>query len=116
MAWSQETDSLETRAKLAVLRTYVENQAIQKPILFYRGSKRKQTREQGIEDCLRTHIFTFYKIIVSFFSFFCNDANKTRSYCAIIDFNLSKKHQLILYKTQNGEPNYIDYKFFFNFC
>ena len=58
----------------------------------------------------------FYKIIVSFFSFFCQDANKTRSNCAIIDCNLSKKHKLILYKTQNGEPNYVDYKFFFNFC
>ena len=52
-------DSLETRAELAVLRTYVENQAIPEPILFYRASKCKQTKEQGSEDCLRTHIFTF---------------------------------------------------------
>ena len=28
---------------------------------------------------------------------------------------MSKKHKLTLYKTQNGESNYIDHKFFFNF-
>ena len=31
------TDSLETRAELAVVRTYVENQAILEPILPYRA-------------------------------------------------------------------------------
>ena len=30
--------------------------------------KCKQTKEQGNKDCLWTHIFSFYKIIVSFFS------------------------------------------------
>ena len=59
--------SLETRVELAVIRTYVENQAILEPIIFYRVSKCKQTKEQGSEDCLWTHIFTIYKIIVSFF-------------------------------------------------
>ena len=48
----QETDSLETWAELAVLHTYVENQAIRELILLYRGSKCKQTKEQGSEDCL----------------------------------------------------------------
>ena len=43
------------------------------------------------------------------------DANKTRSNCAIIGWNLSKKHKLTLYKAQNGESNYVDYNFFFNF-
>ena len=52
-------DSLETQAELAVLRSYVENQAILEPILLYRASKCKQTKEQGSEDCLWTHIFTF---------------------------------------------------------
>ena len=42
--------------------------------------------------------------------FFGQDANKTRSNCAIIGYNLSKKHKLALYKTQSGEPNYVDYK------
>ena len=58
----------------------------------------------------------FYKIIVSFFSFLYQDANKTRPNCAIIGCNLSKKHKLTLYKTQNGESNYVIIaKFFFNF-
>ena len=52
-------DSLETRVELAILRTYVENQAILEPILLYRASKCKQTKEQGSKDCLWTHIFTF---------------------------------------------------------
>ena len=51
-ASSQETDSLETRAELAVLHTYVENQAILEPILLYRASKCKQTKEQDSKDCL----------------------------------------------------------------
>ena len=45
-------DSLETWAKLAVLRTYVVNQAILEPILLYRASKCKQTKEQCSKDCL----------------------------------------------------------------
>ena len=57
----------------------------------------------------------FSKIIVSFFSFFCQDASKTGSNCAILGCNLSKKHKLPLCKAQNGEPKYVDYKFFFNF-
>ena len=52
-------DSLETRAEMTVLLTYVENQAIPEPILLYRASKYRQTKEQGSEDCLWTHIFTF---------------------------------------------------------
>ena len=52
-------DSLKTRAELAILRTYVENQAMPEPILLYRASKCKQIKEQGSEDCLRTHIFIF---------------------------------------------------------
>ena len=59
LPYSQETDSLETRTELAVLRTYVENQAIIEPILLYRASKCKQTKEQASEDCLWTHISTF---------------------------------------------------------
>ena len=58
-ALSQETDSLETRAELSVLGIYVENQAILQPILLYREWKCKQIKEEGSEDCLWTHIFTF---------------------------------------------------------
>ena len=42
----------------------------------------------------------FYNIIVSFVSFFYQNANKTRSNCAKIGCKLSKKHKLALYKTQ----------------
>ena len=64
------TDSRETRAELAVLRTYVENQAILEPILLYRVSKFKQTKEQGSEDCLWTHILTFLWDYCQLFFFF----------------------------------------------
>ena len=52
-------NSLETRAELAALSSYVENQAMLEPILLYRASKCKQTKEQGSGDCSWTHIFTF---------------------------------------------------------
>ena len=45
-------DRQETQAEQAVLRTYVENQSKLEPILVYRASKCKQTKEQGSEDCL----------------------------------------------------------------
>ena len=53
-------DKLETPAELAVLRTYVENQAILEPILLYQASKNKQTKKQGSEDCLWTHYFYLF--------------------------------------------------------
>ena len=56
------------------------------------------------------------KIIDSFFSFLCQDANKARSSRAITGCNFSKKQKLKLQKTQNGEPNYVDHKLFLNFC
>ena len=46
---SQET---ETQAEMAVLRTYVEKQAILELILLYRASKCKQTKGQGSDDYL----------------------------------------------------------------
>ena len=58
---------------------------------------------------------SYFYFFVTFFSFLCQDANKARSNCAIIGCNLSKKYKLTLYKTQNGESNYIDHKLFFNF-
>ena len=107
--------SLETRTEPPVLRTSVENQAILEPIPLYRKSERKQTQEQGSENCLWNHILNFLCDYCQFFSFFfCQDANKKGSNCAIIGFNLSKKRKLELYKTQSGKPNYVDHKFFFN--
>ena len=62
-----------------------------------------------------SYFYLFITLLSAFFSLLCQDANKTRSNCPIIHCNLSKKHKLTLYKTQNGEPNYVDHKFFFNF-
>ena len=62
-----------------------------------------------------SNFYLFIRLLSAFFSFLCQDANKRRSNCAIIGCNLSKKHKLTLYKTQNGESNYVDHKFFFNF-
>ena len=74
-------DSLETRAELAILRTYVENQAILEPTNLYPASKCKQSIEKGSESCFWTHIFTFLCDYYHFFSFFCNDANTVGSNC-----------------------------------
>ena len=57
--YKKRKDSLKTRAKLAVLLTYIKNQAILEPFLLYRASNCKQNKEQGSDDCLWTHIFTF---------------------------------------------------------
>ena len=65
---------------------------------------------------MNPYFYLFIKLLSAFFSVFCQDANKIRSNCAIIGCNLSKKHKSTLYKTLNGEPNYVDHKFFFNFC
>ena len=58
----------------------------------------------------------FYLFCQLFFFFLCQNANKTRSNCAIIGCKLSKKQKLTQYKTQNGESSYVDHKIFFNFC
>ena len=60
-----------------------------------------------------SYFYRFIRLLSAFF--LCQDAKKTRSNCAIIDCNLSKKHKLTLYKAQNGESNYVDNKFFFSF-
>ena len=83
---------------------------------FFTGRQNVNKPKSRAERTVYGLIFLpFYKIIVSFFSFSCQDANKIRLNCAIIDWNLSEKHRLTLYKTQNGESNYVGHKFFFNF-
>ena len=52
--------------------------------------------------------------MAAFFLFISQNANKPGSNCAIISCKLSKKRKLALYKTQIGEPNYVDHKFFLN--
>ena len=60
------------------------------------------------------YFYLFIRLMSAFFLFYVKMQTK-QDQTAIIGCNLSKKHKLTLYKTQNGEPNYVDYKFFFNF-
>ena len=85
----------------------------QNPFFFNGDRNVNKPRSRAARIVYRPIYLPFYKNIVCFFSFFCQDTNKTRSNRAIIDCNSSKKHKLILYKTQNGD---VDYKFFFDFC
>ena len=57
------------------------------------------------------YFYLFIRLLPAFF-FLCQDTNKTKSSCAIIGRNLSKKHKLPQYKTQNGESNYADHLVF----
>ena len=63
---------------------------------------------------MNSYFYLFIRLLSAFF-FQCLDPNKTRSNYAIIACNLSKKHKLTQYKTQNGESNYKNHQFFFNF-
>ena len=58
-----------------------------------------------------SNFYLFIRLLSAFFSFLCQDASKTRSNCTIAGCNLSKKHKLTQYKTQNGKSNYADHKF-----
>ena len=62
--------TISTWAKPAVLRVYVENQAILERILLDHALKCKQTKEQGSRDCLWTYIFTFLRNYYTFFFLF----------------------------------------------
>ena len=62
-------DSLETRAELAVLRTYVENHAILEPILLYRASNVNKLNSRAVRTAYGPTFLPFYKILVSFFHF-----------------------------------------------
>ena len=72
-----------------------------------------QTNQRAARTIYGPIFLPFYVNFVSFFSFFCQDANKIGSNLAIISCNLLKKDKLAMYKTQGGEPNYVDHKFFF---
>ena len=56
-----------------------------------------------------SYFYLFIRLMSAFFlfSFLYQDANKTRSNCGIIGCNLSQKHKLTQYKTQNGDSNYV---------
>ena len=57
---SYKNVNIETPVEPAVLRTYIENQAILRPILLYRHSNCKQSRKEQEPFCapmLRTKLF-----------------------------------------------------------
>ena len=105
-------DSLKTRAEMSILCTYVENQAILELILLYRASKCKQTKEQGSNNCLWICIFTFLCGYCQFIFFFLARCKQKRIKLCYIRLQYVKKHKLAMYKTQSGEPNYLNHKFF----
>ena len=52
-----------------------------------------------------SYFYFFIRLLSAFFLFYVKMQTKQ------VGCNLSKKHKLTLYKTQSGEPNYVDYKF-----
>ena len=62
-----------------------------------------------------SNFYLFRKLLSAFFFFSVSRSNKTRSNCVVLGCNLSRKDKLTLYKTQNGEPNYVA-RIFFYFC
>ena len=83
---------------------------------FFTGHKNVNKPRSGASRTVYGPIFLpSIRLLSAFFSFFCQDVSKARSNCAIIGCNLSKKRKLTLYKTQNGESNYVGHKLFFNF-
>ena len=82
-----------------VLHTYVEKQAILEPILLYRASKCKQTKEQGSENCLWTCIFTFLCDYYQFFFFFLPKCKYKRIKLCFNRLQFVKEIILALYQT-----------------
>ena len=58
-----------------------------------------------------SYFYLFIKLLSAFFLFYVKMQTK-QDQTAIIGHNLYKLTQ---YKTQDGESNYVDHKFFFNF-
>ena len=54
-----------------------------------------------------SYSYFFIRLFSVFFFFYVKMQKKIRSNCSIIGCDLSKKHKLTLYKTQNGEANLV---------
>ena len=54
-----------------------------------------KSKSRAPKTIYRPIFLTFYVVFISFSSFFYQNANTTRSNCAIIDCNLSKKHKSV---------------------
>ena len=90
---------METQAKLAVLRTYVDNQAVLEPILPHLASKYKQTQKQSIRVVYGPTFLPLGEIFISFFSLLGQDVIKPESNSVIIACDLSQKHKLAPFHT-----------------
>ena len=55
-----------------------------------------------------SYSYLFRRLLSAFSLFSVKMQTKQDQTVAIIDCNLSRKHKLILYKTQNGKLNYVD--------
>ena len=99
---------MERRAEQAVLRTYVENQAILELILLYRASKCKKKQGAGQRGLFMGPYFYLFIRLLSAFFLFMSRCKQNKIKLSIIGCNLSKKHKITLYKTQNRESNYVD--------
>ena len=73
---SQETDNLEAWAKLAVLHTYVENQAIVEPILLYRASKCTNQRAWQRGLFMDSYFHLFIRLLSAFFLYYAKMQTK----------------------------------------
>ena len=60
------------------------------------------------------YFYLFIRLFSAFFLFMARSKQNKIKLC-YNRFQFVKKTQT-LYKTQNEEPNYLDHKFFFNFC
>ena len=66
--YKKRKDSLKTRAKLAVICTYIENQAILEPFLLYRASNCKQRGGQR-RLFIDPYFYLFMRLLSAFFLF-----------------------------------------------
>ena len=106
-------DSMETRAKLAVLCTFGKTKLYKNPFFFIVYQNVEKPWSRAAKTVYETIFLPFYVVIISFFLFtikmqiYCN---RIKVCCAITGCNYPKKHKLALYQTQSGEPNYINHK------
>ena len=87
----------------------------QNPFFFVVHQNVNKSKNRAARTVYGPIFFPFYVFIIRCYSFSCQGANIAGCNCAIIGLNLSQKHKLALYKTQSGEPNYLDNKILFQY-
>ena len=61
-----------------------------------------------------SYIYLFIRLLSAFFLFYVTIQTKEHQ-TVLQQAAICQRNKLTLYKTQNGESNYVDHKFFFNF-